>query len=130
MKSYETYNYKVIKIISDTKILINAGANFNLKVGDSLDILTVGEEIIDPDTKQSLGTLDTIKATVEIVTIYPKMALCQKVEYEAKTMVEVLSSTMNVKKVRRLEIDPSEISGGLSSDFTIRIGDLVRKSPA
>lgn len=120
--------YKVIKIISDTEILINAGANFKLKVGDSLDILTIGEEIVDPDTKQSLGTLDTIKSTVEIVTVYPKMALCQKIEYGTKTMVEVISNTMNVKKVKRLEIDPSEISGGLSSDLTIHIGDLVRKS--
>ena len=122
--------YKVIKIISDTQILINAGANFKLKLGDSLDILTIGEEIIDPDTKQSLGTLDTIKATVEIVTLYPKMALCQKVEYETKTMVQVISNTINTKKVRRLEIDPSEISGGLSSDFTLHIGDIVRKSPS
>lgn len=121
-------NFKVIKIISDTKILINAGANYKLKVGDSLEIFSIGEEIFDPDTNASLGTLDTLKCTVDVTTVYPQMALCQKIEYQTQTVVQAISATVNSKQIKRLDVDPIEISGGLSSDLTIRIGDLVRKS--
>ena len=120
--------YKVIKIISDSEILINAGANKKLAQGTSLDIFITGEEIFDPDTNESLGTLDTVKATVEVDTVYPQMALCKKIEYSTTNLIESISHSMNVKKVKRLKIDPSEISGGLSSDLTIHIGDLVRTS--
>ncbi|MDU1069531.1 MAG: hypothetical protein E6317_15920 [Clostridium sp.] len=120
--------YKVIKIISDSEILINAGANKKLAQGTSLDIFITGEEIFDPDTNESLGTLDTVKATVEVDTVYPQMALCKKIEYSTTNLIESISNSMNVKKVKRLKIDPSEISGGLSSDLTIHIGDLVRTS--
>lgn len=120
--------YKVIKIISDSEILINAGANKKLAQGTSLDIFITGEEIFDPDTNESLGTLDTVKATVEVDTVYPQMALCKKIEYSTTNLIESISNSINVKKVKRLKIDPSEISGGLSSDLTIHIGDLVRTS--
>ena len=120
--------YKVIKIISDSEILINAGANKKLAQGTSLDIFITGEEIFDPDTNESLGTLVTVKATVEVDTVYPQMALCKKIEYSTTNLIESISNSMNVKKVKRLKIDPSEISGGLSSDLTIHIGDLVRTS--
>lgn len=120
--------YKVIKIISDSEILINTGANKKLAQGTSLDIFITGEEIFDPDTNESLGTLDTVKATVEVDTVYPQMALCKKIEYSTTNLIESISNSMNVKKVKRLKIDPSEISGGLSSDLTIHIGDLVRTS--
>lgn len=99
-----------------------------LAQGTSLDIFITGEEIFDPDTNESLGTLDTVKATVEVDTVYPQMALCKKIEYSTTNLIESISNSMNVKKVKRLKIDPSEISGGLSSDLTIHIGDLVRTS--
>ena len=100
--------YKVIKIISDSEILINAGANKKLAQGTSLDIFITGEEIFDPDTNESLGTLDTVKATVEVDTVYPQMALCKKIEYSTTNLIESISNSMNVKKVKRLKIDPSE----------------------
>lgn len=120
--------YKVIKIISDSEILINAGANEKLEKGANLDIFIVGEEIFDPDSNDSLGTLDTVKATVEVDTVYPKMALCKNIEYTTRNMFAALSNSIDVKKVKRLNVDSTEISGGLSNDLTIRIGDSVRKS--
>ncbi|WP_236897049.1 hypothetical protein [Clostridium beijerinckii] len=120
--------YKVIKIISDYEIVINAGSNAKLEKGTSLDIFVAGEEVFDPETDESLGTLDTVKATVEVDTVYPKMALCKNIEYSTRTMLEAISNGIDMKKAKRLNVDSSEISGGLSDDLVIRVGDLVRKS--
>lgn len=119
--------FKVIKIISDTEILINAGANAKIQKGDSLDIFVTGQEIFDPDTNESLGTLDTVKATVEAFVVYPKMCLCRKtVQRTENIFAPTFTKQVTVKK--RLKVDASEISGGLSDDLTIHIGDLVRSS--
>lgn len=123
-------NYKVIKIISDSEILINAGSEHKIKTGDDFDIFAPGEEIFDPDTNESLGTLDTVKTTVEAVIIYPKMCLCKKIIYKTESVFNNLAAglTKELSYSKRLNVDATEISGGLSDDLTIRIGDLVRRS--
>ena len=54
---------KIAKIISTKQIVVNAGSNDGLEVGDKLEIIDkFGDEpIVDPDTGESLGTLDLIK---------------------------------------------------------------------
>ncbi|MGN2369276.1 FlgT C-terminal domain-containing protein [Clostridium cagae] len=121
--------YKVIKIISDSEILINAGSEHKIKTGDNFDIFTTGEEIFDPDTNESLGTLDTVKATVEVVIVYPKMCLCQKIIRKAEGLVGfALDLKKEVIYKERLKVDATEISGGLSDDLIIHLNDLVRRN--
>lgn len=124
--------FKVVKIVSDHEIVINAGSEDFISKGQDLEIFTPGEEVIDPETKESLGTLDNIKATVEVVNLYPKMCLCMNIQYEKKkSPFDSLPILQNNEKkvIKRLNIDSTEISGGLDKeDSKIRIGDLVRKS--
>lgn len=57
------------KIISSTggKIIINGGAEDGLKVGDRLMIYRAGEELIDPDTGESLGSEESKVGEIEVV---------------------------------------------------------------
>ena len=58
--------YIVINIISDKRIVINAGKN-EVQTGDILRVIeNYSEEIVDPDTNVVLGTLDYIKATITV----------------------------------------------------------------
>ncbi len=59
MKSLESspWKGKIMKIAGD-KVYINAGKKTGLKVGDKLDVYRVGEDLIDPDTKMKLGTME------------------------------------------------------------------------
>ena len=124
--------FKVVKIVSDHEIVINAGSEDLISKGQSLEVFTPGEEVIDPETHESLGTLDNIKATVEVVNLYPKMCLCMNIQYEKKNSpLSPLSILQSNEKpvIKRLNIDSTQISGGLDKDDSkIRIGDLVRKS--
>ncbi len=124
--------FKVIKIIDDRKIVINAGTSHGLNTGDELEIYLPGKPIIDPDTNEDLGTLDPIKAYIEIRNIYPKMSVCVNAQKEpASTALAILQDTANALTTtvpKRLPVHPEDISGGWleSSEHRIRVGDLVR----
>ncbi len=59
MKQLESQPWKgKIAKVAGNKLYINAGRKTGLKVGDRLDVYRVGEDIIDPDTHQKLGTTE------------------------------------------------------------------------
>ena len=120
--------FRVVKIINDMKVVVNAGSSDLIERGSKLEIYTIGEEVIDPDTNKSLGTLDTIKAYIEVVDVFPKMCICRNTE--TKTYNALLGLQSFVKEeIKPLTVDPKQITGGLNNtDKVIQIGDLVRKS--
>lgn len=119
-------SFRIIKIIDDETIVINAGSNNNISRGDEFEIYEIGENIKDPVSGENLGSLDTIKDTVEAVTVFPKMCICKHLDSYANSVGSIATLiTRNTPKT--LNVDVSQISGGLSSDKTIRIGDKARK---
>ncbi len=61
------FSAKVVKVEDGGTMIINAGSNAGVKVGDVLVVYREGEELIDPDTGLSLGK-DTEKIGVIKVT--------------------------------------------------------------
>lgn len=53
--------------VSGKTLYINAGQKSGLNVGDKLDVYRAGEEIIDPDTKQRLGTTEDLIGGVVVI---------------------------------------------------------------
>lgn len=58
---------RVVKV-KDDKVIINAGSDTGIRVGDIMEIWTVGEELIDPVTGLSLGVEEMQKIGVIKVT--------------------------------------------------------------
>jgi len=56
---------KVIKV-ADNMVYINAGSEAGLKVGDVLEVVSKGEDLIDPDTGLSLGSEESKVGTIEV----------------------------------------------------------------
>lgn len=73
----KTITKKVIKILDNYSILIDYGYSEGAEKGDIVRIIEIGDEIYDCD-ETPLGTLDTIKETLEIVTTYEYFSICQK----------------------------------------------------
>jgi len=46
----------VIKVSDNGQIIINRGSEFGVEVGQSLSMVTAGEELVDPDSGELLGT--------------------------------------------------------------------------
>lgn len=116
--------YKVIKVINEYQIVINAGKNKDIQKGQTLEIFVPGEEIHDPETNELLGSLDFIKAYLNVKDVFDKMCICENKD----NSLNVLAGLSLLNNSQRLNVDSKEISGGISGDSRIKIGDLVRKS--
>ncbi|QNO14961.1 hypothetical protein HYG86_09320 [Alkalicella caledoniensis] len=67
-------NFKVAKIINDTTLIINCGANDGVRKNQRFIVYALdGEEIRDPDTNQVLGNLETTKGTGVVTFVYENM---------------------------------------------------------
>ena len=75
-----TRKYKIAKIIDEYQVVVNAGSNDLIHDDDCLEVYQPGQEVTDPDTGESLGTLDFVKAKLRVVNVFPKMCVCETVK--------------------------------------------------
>ena len=118
--------FKVIKIISDKRIVINAGKN-EVQTGDILRVIEKNsEEIVDPDTNEVLGTLDYIKATITVEYVYEHMSICKNYETKTVNALDPFETLRQREVTSPFNVNLSQITGGYNIDNKlIEIGDLV-----
>ena len=118
--------FKVIKIISDKRIVINAGKN-EVQTGDILRVIEKNsEEIVDPDTNEVLGTLDYIKATITVEYVYEHMSICKNYETKTVNALDPFETLRQRVVTSPLNVNLSQVTGGYNIDNKlIEIGDLV-----
>ena len=61
------WSAKIAKLTADGSVIINAGAEGGVQVGDSFVVYRAGEEVIDPDTGESLGSEETAVGKIEVL---------------------------------------------------------------
>lgn len=132
---------KIAKIISTKQIVVNAGSKDGLKEGDTLEIIDKfgTDPVIDPDTGESLGTLDIPKGTVTVSRVYPRMAIAETPVEHISPYNSILKGSSALAAARALgadqtfqsdlNVDPTQITGGLPepTDQEIHVGDEVIK---
>ena len=64
----------------DTQVTINRGEGAGVAVGDVLNAFALGEEMIDPDTKESLGREEVKVGKVKITEVTPKFSKAEVLE--------------------------------------------------
>lgn len=121
--------FRIVKIIDDETIIINAGSNNGIKKNDRFEILGKGIKVIDPQTKEDLGMLDNIKETVTVTKVFEKMSECSNIS-TTSAMISLANRitdmyTAPYKKV--LNVDKDQINSNELIDNTLRIGDIARK---
>lgn len=70
------------KVISkrEKQITINRGEGTEIAVGQSWHVFAIGEELIDPDTKESLGKEEVLIGKVKILSVLPKTSTAEILE--------------------------------------------------
>lgn len=71
---------KIVNVQDADNIWINRGEDSGLKVGESFNIFAPGEELIDPDTGESLGTTESQVGQAKVVKINPKASVVKLVK--------------------------------------------------
>ena len=117
---------KIVRIIDEYRVVISAGKNLGVSENEIFEIYTRGSEIVDPDTREILGTFDYIKGRIKAVNIFDKITVCESALRENKfdllgSLSEEISSPME------LNVDSKEIDGDfVPEDTKIHVGDSVR----
>ncbi len=78
-----------IASIQDGQVIISQGGS-RIAVGQLLDVVSKGKELFDADTKESLGTTETIIATVRIDRVMPRISYANLVEGDLTKLSEGL----------------------------------------
>jgi len=69
---------KVIKV-SGSKVYVNLGERNGVSSSIQFDVYQPGEDLIDPDTGENLGSESTKKGTIEIATVKEKFSIAETI---------------------------------------------------
>lgn len=123
---------KVIRIFDESALLINMGRADGLKVGERIFVIETGDEITDPDTGESLGRLEMVKAELvagdvqERVSVL-KTAMLQRADSNLPLSTRMVRDSVRSDETRgKMSVASGEISG-LPSSAPVRVGDTVRR---
>lgn len=91
------YPIRIAAIQPDGSVVINQGGD-RISEGMLLDIYTQGEEIFDHDTKESLGKIESLAATLRVERIAQKMSFAKVVSGDSSKLSKDL-----VCRIRKVE---------------------------
>ena len=118
---------KVVSVLDNYRVALNAGLNQGIKIGQRYLIYSLGnEEIIDPDTNESLGFLEIVKGTGEVIHVQEKLCTIESVEYRTrpKTIKRNIPNRFNMFPSYEEEIEPEDEQ--LPFDHPV-IGDFAKR---
>jgi hypothetical protein len=69
---------KVAKILGNNEVVINRGRNEGVRPGMIFEVFSPeGEEVWDPDTGETLGTVEDVKAHAEVTEVKERLAVAR-----------------------------------------------------
>ena len=119
---------KVIRIIDDTEIIINAGEDI-LTVGDKITIYAIGDEITDLNGT-NLGYYECDKATLTVATTTQHYSICKTEKIYKKSTLGVITnfSTDVFIGYEHISIDQEQAKPiSIKNKDKVQVGDLVKK---
>lgn len=128
-------NLKIVAIVDEYQVIVNAGKNQQIEVGTVFKIKSKPIEIIDEDNNSSLGEVSLDKAEIKATKVYDNMCICESSENhsggymikETKIDPDILGCFTD-PVYQKLNINVTDLSKSLSyKGLAIRIGDPVEK---
>ncbi len=125
---------KVAKILNSRELVINRGTEHGVKEGMRFEVIEELEEVLDPDTKVSIGTISRVKIRVKVAHVQSRLSIARTYETyvvpdSPLTAAFALSSLVaqNVTKVKTIASASEGYSGTPYEEGKsfIQIGDKV-----
>lgn len=121
---------KIIRILDKRTVIINLGKENGIEKESIFSVYGKPEEIIDPETKESLGSVVLIKAKIRATQVFDKFTIASTRWSEN---IFSLSSAITSNMLSAKEIDQGELNilpeemepWKVTSGEPVRIGDVV-----
>jgi len=76
----------VVKLIDEYTLVINRGANDGVTLGDEFLVYYIDpEELVDPETGESLGNLEVVRGSAQATHVQAKMTTIKSNRFENKS---------------------------------------------
>ena len=124
---------KVAKIVDPYTIVINKGSEDGVEEDVRFVIYELGDEIIDPVTRGSLGNFEYVKAKVKVTYTDEKYSIAETYETYPQPLpltVGAALAAIQTEQIRRRELPlDKEMMDELShtKKLTVNVGDLVKQ---
>lgn len=120
---------KVVKIIDHYNFVIDVGyTTGSIKIGDKYIVYLEGEEIIDPDTKDSLGALELPKARCQVTHIQEKISIIKSLDAKPKgARSSIYTTALTLSSLMGDSGDSSPYNFIPSEERIVKVGDKIRK---
>ena len=119
---------KIVKILSETDVILDVGEKDVVTEDMEFVIYNESEDILDPETQENLGTLETVKGRLRITHVMERMCRATTTTYQATTpsiASFMLTSERTETRKRKLKVEESDITP-INEDMIVKVGDLVR----
>ena len=122
---------KIARVLNSREVAINLGSEQGVRPGMYFDVVARHEDIVDPDTNESLGAVERPKIRVQITWVQEKLslasALAREVHVGGMPIGEFSRLLMPPKWVKKYETLTTEETGGAldEKDALVRVGDTV-----
>jgi hypothetical protein len=117
---------KVADLKGDYAVIINRGTENGVEEGMRFIIYTEGEEIRDPDTDDSLGKIDYIKAKVKVKYSAEKYSWAETYETIQNPAISSLMGSFS-QGVRATLSKSQSPSSPIQIELPVMKGDLVKQ---
>lgn len=73
-----TVEGKIAKVLGDNEVVLNRGREHGVRPGMMFEIFAPeGDEVWDPDTGETLGTVEDVKAKAEVTEVKEKLSVAR-----------------------------------------------------
>ncbi len=117
---------KIAKIIDEYTVVINRGHEHGVEEDMRFVIYEQGEEIKDPDTDESLGTFEYVKAKVRVTNVSEKFSTATTCEADTPPVLMGLRGLLG-QQCQILHLDKEMKEKMPTYNPTVNIRDLVKQ---
>lgn len=117
---------KVVSILSPYKVVINAGLERGVKVGQTYLIFGLSsKEITDPDTGESLGKIEILRGKGKVIHSQEKLATIESIDKDTSGK-RVVKSFSTFQSLMNNPTEETIYNNDIKTFDEVQIGDYAR----
>ena len=122
--------YRVLEIITGTKVILNCGSEQKISLGDKFEIYGLTKMLVDPETEEELGKAEIIRGRGEVTNLQDKLCTIESYLKESEFGTrKIIRKTNPFGSIFSQPSTEEEITGEplLKRFEDIQVGDYARK---